>query len=954
VKSKIKKGYSENENSPSISKELKIGEPINSKRAETILLYLDQAQRGVYSRNWKVSRIIQRAGQLNITKSAMLIAPFVNSKDDFEQYAAINVLAQFNYNSAEKPVLDVFNQHQLNNMMGRAAASFIIKLKDSPCKQDVFSYLEQNIPSDILANVENSKSINSKLPVLYLNQDKIDVTLLYRLYLLSYKYSGLREPIYNVLQNIPLKVNTFKSVRYIYRAAILLNDFQFFALVAKKTAINNAVYSSDYAYYEGDWINTEEEKKKKNPRIAFSKKTKNYFNAVSYNSLYNYGLSDKEAYIKFAKEILCSLDDTIDNEQIKKEEKWEYNYTDNNYNVRKFIYPKYSEFLSLMYILYGNSLRFERTKTKWHYSIEITDLNAIPREEMYPEIWNTKPQDVIYILAHAKSEEAIGFSLKIIKDNPKFLDDIPTDLFNKLLNHYDTRVIELLVDVLEKKYALTRAENGIIFTLLNSNSEKGTQLALKWLNIYESQYFIDSLFITRLVLIENLELNKWLYNAYKDFCKYNFPIPVKEIFPLFDTPNQYSSEFLEAVNKLISETKFGELITDVTASFIQTLLNTDLVSNKVLAISLGKISVLSTYDLFKDNIQSYLDSEEQQIRHAGLELLSHFPDDYLLNNHSLITNYCFSPHIEVRTSIRPTIGRLIDINEDFKNNLLERLLSLLVEKETYEGIHENCYEILTTYYGKNIAGVTKEYVLVLLLSKYEFAQKLGTELFTQNIAIKSLTIFELVSLSTSDIKKIREDLCSYFETDTARANNELHDLLRIFNSDWKDIRLWGFKYLESYIKFENWDLNTLLYVCDHPKEDVQVFGRKMIVTHFKEERGLELLLHLSEHPSKTMQFFATNYLDTYIKDNPEKIVELEAFFKTTLFNINTNRPSKARVFSFLEKESVKSEKVAVMTIKLLNSILVTKSIKDKSSCLDILLAINEEFPELTIPIKIKL
>ena len=98
VKSKIKKGYSENENSPSISKELKIGEPINSKRTETILLYLDQAQRGVYDRNWKVSRIIQRAGQLNITKSAMLIAPFVNSKDDFEQYAAINVLAQFNYN----------------------------------------------------------------------------------------------------------------------------------------------------------------------------------------------------------------------------------------------------------------------------------------------------------------------------------------------------------------------------------------------------------------------------------------------------------------------------------------------------------------------------------------------------------------------------------------------------------------------------------------------------------------------------------------------------------------------------------------------------------------------------------------------------------------------------------------------------------------------------------------
>ena len=74
----------------------------------------------------------------------------------------------------------------------------------------------------------------------------------------------------------------------------------------------------------------------------------------------------------------------------------------------------------------------------------------------------------------------------------------------------------------------------------------------------------------------------------------------------------------------------------------------------------------------------------------------------------------------------------------------------------------------------------------------------------------------------------------------------------------------------------------LLYACDHTKNEVQAFGRKMITQHFSEEKGLPLLLKLQEHPTKDMQFFVTNYLENYAKDNPDVILKLETFFKTSL------------------------------------------------------------------------
>jgi hypothetical protein len=59
------------------------------------------------------------------------------------------------------------------------------------------------------------------------------------------------------------------------------------------------------------------------------------------------------------------------------------------------------------------------------------------------------------------------------------------------------------------------------------------------------------------------------------------------------------------------------------------------------------------------------------------------------------------------------------------------------------------------------------------------------------------------------------------------------------------------------------------------------------------------------------------------------------------------------VYSFLEKESEKYKEVALMTVRIFNTILDTKTVADKDKIIDILLTISEKHSDVAIPLLIK-
>ncbi|WP_158655259.1 WGR domain-containing protein [Flavivirga eckloniae] len=945
IVSKEKKGYSE---SGVVSKPVSV----NAEREKTIIKYLKEAVAGIYSRDWKVSRIIWRAAQLNIKGASDHIAHFLKSNDAFEQYAAIYALCVLEESNSVDSIYNVFNTHKFKKKEGRIAASYLFKLANNDVKEKVVAEVVNHLPVDIKTHISNDDLFFTALNDYYLKDKDIDASLLYYVYLLTYNKNINGNQFYNFLQKIPLKVNTFKSLRYIYRASHLLNDHSFFGLISKKIGVSNPGYVSNYIYVDNQWASTDDEKKKENPSVAFSKKTKGYFNKTTYALVYHLSKTNITGYIDYVVALLIALDDSIDRKTEHVQYDYTYNAVERRYITEKRIFPKYHDFQALMYVLYGNSSRLNRVGSKWFYTEE-TNNEDLPREELLPEVWNTKPEKVLQILRYAKSEEAVYFALRIIKENNSFLEDLTVDDLGSLIAHYHPKVLDVILEVVESKYKNKQPEDAILLALLSSKNESAKELAFGWLSSFESDYFSRSEFVASLLLTGEEDVIAHLKLLYEHTVKYKIPLLLSQLEVLFVAPSKFSSEYLTAVNGLIGDTKFGTLLSDVSADKIISLASSNLISNKLFAANLAKHNKLDTYQLFKETIDDYINSEEAPLRQVGIELLSHFPDEFLLENTKKISAFCFSEYAEVRKAIQPTIEKLLRLDEGFKHSFFKELLTTVTIPEGYEGLHENCYVLLKENYGRHLNSISQDSIFKLILSNYDYAQKLGAPLFKEQIDLHGLPVKDIVVLGNCDVFEIREILKNYFETHTDRINYELEHSLLVFNSSWQDVIDWACSYFEKHIDENNWTVDMLLYACDHTKKEVQAFGRKMITLHFSEEKGLPLLLKLQEHPTKEMQFFVTNYLNTYAKGNLEVILKLETYFRSSLFNINTSRATKTRVYAFLEQESVKYKEVAEMTVRLIQAILGTKTIRDRSHNIDLLLAISEAFPDIEIPLLIK-
>lgn len=957
IASKEKKGYAELGEAPKTETSSEVVKPkANTAKEETILTYLKEIQKGTYTRNWKISRIILRTIALEMTDAVELVKPLLKSKDLFEQYNTILALEHFKDHSEIETIFGLFKKHLFTNIVGRLAASYLIK-------NDAATYLkaiQDEVPNTIsfegnfitsLAMYFMTEGKNEKPKFGKENTHKMDASVIYYAYIKTLDNKELQKELFHFIDQTPLKVNTFKSIRYIYRTAEFLNDIPFLTLLSKRIAISKYGYSSTaWDVWNGKkWIYPYEEKIKKNPSIAFSSATKAYFDKYTYKLVFNYSKNNTDNYIQYATGLLTSLNDNTDNQKEFRSTDWDY--VDGNWVTEYQYYPKYNNFLALMYIVYGNSPHIKGEKQKYFIK-ELSEINAT-RNEILSEVWNTKPNEILSILADGKSDIAISFALRILNDNPQFLEAISDELLFKFLNHSDGRVLGIVLPKLKEKYKATQPEENVLFAVLTSENDEAKKIGFEWLTTYQQGFFTTKGFISKLVLLNKTEIIAYLKALYKTEVAYNTPFNLSEINVFFDKPDDFEQDYLFLVNELIGETKFGVLLSETSKEAIHKLASSDILTNKLFAINLATHNKLSAFELFKNDYDSYINADEKILRVAGIRILSHFPDEFLLENKFTITKYCFSEHQEVREAIDPTIERLLQIDADFKATFLTQLLNIIIEEEEYNGIHESSYNLLVKYYDKKLSSVTTNGILSLVLSDYDFAQKLGTPLYKERVVLKDLSMEELVAISNSAVLEIRENLHQFFKDNVARINYELEDALRIFNSKWQDVIDWGCDFFGEHIESKNWTIDILLYVSDHTKKDVEAFGRKMITTHFSKDKGLPLLLKLQEHPTKAMQFFVTNYLDTYATDNVDVILKLESFFKTSLFNINTNRATKTRIYAFLKQETVKSETVAKMAIKIINSVLGTKTKMDQSNNIDLLLAIVEAHPNLEVPLTIK-
>ena len=112
------------------------------------------------------------------------------------------------------------------------------------------------------------------------------------------------------------------------------------------------------------------------------------------------------------------------------------------------------------------------------------------------------------------------------------------------------------------------------------------------------------------------------------------------------------------------------------------------------------------------------------------------------------------------------------------------------------------------------------------------------------------------------------------------------------------------------------------------------------------------LTKLSEHPSVAVQMFVSSYLANYAADNTEKIKELDFYFRSTLTRVNKGRVAKNRVCDFLKNEALKNKEAARFIGTIMDDLSAQINVQDKATCIKILTAIKNRYPELTMHLTI--
>jgi hypothetical protein len=384
----------------------------------------------------------------------------------------------------------------------------------------------------------------------------------------------------------------------------------------------------------------------------------------------------------------------------------------------------------------------------------------------------------------------------------------------------------------------------------------------------------------------------------------------------------------------------------------------DLVSHPLAEVQIFGGDVLLAHESLaqrppNDILEALLDSEEASVRGIGVRIVEGLRDDVLKGSETLLVALTRHVRGDVRDAIRPTVQRLIAYDSPLARRISERLVDAILTPGAPEGVPSHTARVLREDFHSQLAWVPAETVWRLLQSRSGPAQEVGGLLLAANVRTEVLEIDQIVRLASHDILSIREAAWKFCRGSVARFRREMISAVRLLDAKWEDSRQFAFDFFREHFSGGDLTPELLVGICDSVRPDVQQFGREMITHCFQDEQGPEYLLKLSEHPAASLQRFATDYLDRYAADDVQRLRELTPLFVSVLSRVNQGRVAKDRVLALLGREAVKSEPAACIAAEILARISATCAIGDKATALEAMLAIQETFPDVPLPIAVQ-
>lgn len=936
VKSKTKKGYKrvgEYDNDTPKTTSFISEELTESAARSVVLSYLKERSKGeVLSTNWKLSRIIWRAGELRIDEAVPYIAGMLPTLQEYELYSSVWTLGRIANAEcyAALKILDVPKTALHYNIYVAA----LLHCKDSTSEKQIINLLPKQLAVLYKAG-DLAGFINTMKDYLFVLKSQ-DASFLLSCYYLTINNAKLRELFIPILKDVKLIPGYWKYVRYIFKISEMIEDGDSFGVIARSINLQHAFYNKPAyghrVHVRGDWVDVKTELASADSKIAFSDRTKTYLVKRAVKRLRRAGYDRQESYCKFAAGILTAYSEQDEREhQTLITHSWD---RESRMSVRiSNEFTRMSHVPYFYYILYGGGDRLKIHKYGKFYSD--TDIKAqTQREDSFPMLWDRYPQYVVKVLTDCRQRQAMDFALLFLKERADVDQLLSLVDLTKMINHPFEEVLEYSLEFIEKKYDPSNPDVNLILSLISSENDKAIALAIRLLDKNKDPFLKNIDFIKTAIVSQNEQIHIWLRENIKanDFSKEEQQSIIDYCLEEYlnyegDDFNTHSPDSLLDI--------FSESLGDTKSEAILDMLDHPKLQIQLLGAKLININKREAHDWPDKVLLRLIESEYSEIRDEGMLMLSTLTDDQLLEKEDFIGQLASSEHEDLRINARNIIGRLAPQHTKFAERVFNRLYKVLLDEHEDEELPTDVYQTIEAHLLDQTGQLEHDFENVLACHKREI--HLLTHYFLIHHAeLRTWSIERIAKMGGHDMKSIREQSHTFYQENIDKIKYHKYEAISILDTDWEDTRDFAHTYFEDHFDAAEWEPELIINLCDSIRPETQVFGTEILSKYFKEENGVKYLSSLSEHPDPTIQLYTTNYLDRFAFNNMEILQKLEPYFLRILGSINSNRAAKLRAIRFLEKQSKEGELQARYVAEILNELLGTIAIRENEAYVELL------------------
>ncbi len=975
--------------------------PDPAARAEAIQTHLALAVQdpaAQAARNWKLSRVVWRAGELCLPEALPYLAQLLHQprseNPSLMRYCLLWAIARCarNASEAQKSSVQPALRHLLDASVDEQTYQVAAQIF-SPSERAVYrENLVQKLPpyfQQLIQRASNAsaREVGEKLRLTledYLkNRPKSQFNFVEKLYALTSDYPFLRPTVHYFAQEAPFKAGYFKVLRHLYKIAEMRLDAELYGILSVRFEAvrpNFTAYPAGrhtYMELDGAWqaINQREELTKADSRLAFSNKTREWFIRRSMQTLLQSLEYTDHTFVKLATSLMLALDDERHISKLRWDSSYKYNPQTRRWDELRTYYPQYREYLSIFYLLYGafGDLKLCRNNTEWsisndHYKDWEKAAGNFPFLP-HAERWDACPQAYIHLLVEGKAALVLEFALARFQAHPQhaeLLQRFDQNLLSQLLKKKHRPTALFALNILVKQFDPSQPNRALLLELLNNPHVEIREQGYQWLQANLASFVTDTQFVLQLLIHPSADIRQNTQSTMPQILDCLSASQQEALLGRVlayllaldvDKPQaagQPEAALLTNADSSVIAMELTAALPNWAAAFLPQLSLTLL--EQLLHHPLEVVSTLGArliaqrpQDLLvlPDALLEFmLKSKLNAIRTIGQDLLHTLNVEDILVRRNLLTEQLSNKNAAVREVVQQALARGVTFNVEFAQATLGVCLKLLLRKEPFADLHEEILSFANTHLSTYYADIERKTIFRLLNSAQIGANKLAAQLIVQYVDAASLSVRNIVRFGEHEVLAVRQLCQRMFLENVERMRYEREDALRLLESEWEDTRTFAFNYFREHFGPREWSLEVLLSVCDSVLPAVQGFGREMVESYLQVEDGPEFLLRISQHPRPELQSYAAQYLEKYAPTQTLALDRLLPYCSTVLSQVNKSRKAKDLVFDFLEKQASLSEATAQQVAQLLNRISLTTVQADKARCIELMRDLQMQYPEI--------